>query len=69
MKYYTVVLAAGNGKRMKAGKNKLLLELDGIPLIFHCFVSRMIVIARSILWLLNQGEMKVLWNRFSQNFT
>lgn len=34
--HYTVVIpAAGEGKRMNAGKNKLLLPLDGKPIFIH----------------------------------
>ncbi|MFC0560692.1 2-C-methyl-D-erythritol 4-phosphate cytidylyltransferase [Halalkalibacter alkalisediminis] len=35
MKYSVVIPAAGQGKRMKAGKNKQFLELRGEPLIVH----------------------------------
>lgn len=35
MDYYVVIPAAGKGKRMKAGMNKVLLELEGQPLIIH----------------------------------
>jgi len=35
MMYQVVIPAAGQGKRMGAGKNKLLLELDGIPILIH----------------------------------
>lgn len=35
MNYTVVIPAAGVGKRMKAGKNKQLLELAGKPLIMH----------------------------------
>ncbi len=35
MDYYVVIPAAGKGKRMKAGMNKVLLELEGRPLIIH----------------------------------
>ncbi|RBP01936.1 2-C-methyl-D-erythritol 4-phosphate cytidylyltransferase [Rossellomorea aquimaris] len=35
MEYEVVIPAAGQGKRMKAGKNKLLLELDSCPVIIH----------------------------------
>jgi 2-C-methyl-D-erythritol 4-phosphate cytidylyltransferase len=35
MTYQVILPAAGQGKRMGAGKNKLLLELDGIPVIIH----------------------------------
>ncbi|WP_062050670.1 2-C-methyl-D-erythritol 4-phosphate cytidylyltransferase [Bacillus sp. JCM 19034] len=35
MKYSVVVVAAGKGKRMAAGKNKMLLKLRGEPLVIH----------------------------------
>jgi 2-C-methyl-D-erythritol 4-phosphate cytidylyltransferase len=35
MKYHVIIPAAGQGKRMGAGKNKLLLELDNDPIILH----------------------------------
>ncbi|MCA1057168.1 2-C-methyl-D-erythritol 4-phosphate cytidylyltransferase [Rossellomorea aquimaris] len=35
MEYQVVIPAAGQGKRMKAGKNKLLLELNDCPVIIH----------------------------------
>ncbi|MBL4950959.1 2-C-methyl-D-erythritol 4-phosphate cytidylyltransferase [Neobacillus sp. OS1-32] len=35
MTYQVIIPAAGQGKRMGAGKNKLLLELDGIPVLIH----------------------------------
>lgn len=35
MKYQVIIPAAGQGKRMKAGKNKLLLELEGRPILMH----------------------------------
>ncbi|MCM3570041.1 2-C-methyl-D-erythritol 4-phosphate cytidylyltransferase [Neobacillus mesonae] len=35
MTYQVIIPAAGQGKRMGAGKNKLLLELDGIPVLVH----------------------------------
>jgi len=35
MKYEVIIPAAGQGKRMNAGKNKLLLELNKIPIIIH----------------------------------
>jgi 2-C-methyl-D-erythritol 4-phosphate cytidylyltransferase len=35
MEYQVVIPAAGQGKRMKAGKNKLLLELNSCPVIIH----------------------------------
>lgn len=35
MDYYVVIPAAGKGKRMKAGMNKVLLELESRPIIVH----------------------------------
>lgn len=35
MKYSIVIPAAGQGKRMKAGKNKQFIELAGKPVIIH----------------------------------
>ncbi|MEO2077749.1 MAG: 2-C-methyl-D-erythritol 4-phosphate cytidylyltransferase [Bacillus sp. (in: firmicutes)] len=35
MTYQVIIPAAGQGKRMGAGKNKLLLELNGIPVLIH----------------------------------
>ncbi|MBM7622373.1 2-C-methyl-D-erythritol 4-phosphate cytidylyltransferase [Bacillus tianshenii] len=35
MTYEVMVLAAGQGKRMKAGKNKQFIELEGKPVIIH----------------------------------
>jgi 2-C-methyl-D-erythritol 4-phosphate cytidylyltransferase len=35
MTYQVIIPAAGQGKRMGAGKNKLLLELDGIPVFIY----------------------------------
>jgi 2-C-methyl-D-erythritol 4-phosphate cytidylyltransferase len=35
MAYQVIIPAAGQGKRMGAGKNKLLLELNNIPVFIH----------------------------------
>ncbi len=35
MKYEVIIPAAGQGKRMKAGRNKLWIELEGEPIICH----------------------------------
>lgn len=35
MNYKVVIPAAGRGKRMGADRNKLLLELNGVPVIIH----------------------------------
>jgi 2-C-methyl-D-erythritol 4-phosphate cytidylyltransferase len=35
MAYQVIIPAAGQGKRMGAGKNKLLLQLNNIPILIH----------------------------------
>lgn len=35
MTYQVILPAAGQGKRMGAGKNKLLLEVNGVPVLIH----------------------------------
>lgn len=35
MTYQVIIPAAGQGKRMGAGKNKLLIELNGMPVFIH----------------------------------
>lgn len=35
MKYEVILPAAGSGKRMGAGENKLFLKLNGIPILIH----------------------------------
>ncbi|MBS8266874.1 2-C-methyl-D-erythritol 4-phosphate cytidylyltransferase [Mesobacillus boroniphilus] len=35
MTYQVIIPAAGQGKRMGAGKNKLLLTLEGVPILIH----------------------------------
>ncbi|MDP4086516.1 MAG: 2-C-methyl-D-erythritol 4-phosphate cytidylyltransferase [Bacillota bacterium] len=35
MPYQVIIPAAGQGKRMGVGKNKLLIELSGIPVLIH----------------------------------
>src|SRR4051812_33385545 len=35
MTYQVIIPAAGLGKRMQVGKNKLLLELNGVPVLVH----------------------------------
>lgn len=35
MGYQVIIPAAGQGKRMGAGKNKLLVELNGVPVLIH----------------------------------
>jgi 2-C-methyl-D-erythritol 4-phosphate cytidylyltransferase len=50
-----IILASGIGKRMGAGKNKILLELGGKPLIFHALkafekcqeISEILIVIRS----------------------
>lgn len=35
MTYQVIIPAAGQGKRMEAGKNKILLEINGLPVFIH----------------------------------
>jgi 2-C-methyl-D-erythritol 4-phosphate cytidylyltransferase len=35
MPYQVIIPAAGQGKRMGAGRNKLLLTLEGVPILIH----------------------------------
>ncbi|MBP2242847.1 2-C-methyl-D-erythritol 4-phosphate cytidylyltransferase [Cytobacillus eiseniae] len=35
MAYQVIIPAAGQGKRMEAGKNKLLLEINDLPILIH----------------------------------
>lgn len=35
MEYQVIIPAAGSGKRMGAGRNKLFIEVDGRPIILH----------------------------------
>lgn len=39
MTYEVIIPAAGQGKRMGAGKNKLLLELNEIPVLIHTLMK------------------------------
>ncbi|WP_186576201.1 2-C-methyl-D-erythritol 4-phosphate cytidylyltransferase [Aquibacillus kalidii] len=41
MEYFAIVLAAGQGKRMKAGENKQFITLEGKPLIIHTLTNFM----------------------------
>lgn len=47
MNYQVIIPAAGQGKRMNAGKNKQFIELEQIPIIIHTLkVLKNIPIAR-----------------------
>ncbi|WP_089743789.1 2-C-methyl-D-erythritol 4-phosphate cytidylyltransferase [Gracilibacillus ureilyticus] len=69
MEYHVIVLAAGQGKRMKAGKNKQFIHLQGQPLIVHTLENFVkddwckaiyIVISES-----DQAEMRALLKNYS----
>ncbi|WP_332696512.1 2-C-methyl-D-erythritol 4-phosphate cytidylyltransferase [Halalkalibacter lacteus] len=68
MKYSVVIPAAGQGKRMKAGRNKQFLELAGKPLIVHTlrlfendlWCQKIIVVA-------NKTECQMMWNLAKEN--
>ncbi|MDG5788142.1 2-C-methyl-D-erythritol 4-phosphate cytidylyltransferase [Evansella sp. AB-P1] len=60
MEKYTVVIpAAGQGKRMKAGKNKQFLLIDQIPLLIHTLrVFEEDILCHSIILVVNKQELK-----------
>ena len=53
---HLLIPAAGSGKRMKAGKNKLLLELDGETIIY--WTLKAIFSAKLISWVGIIGQPK-----------
>ncbi len=50
--WYAIILAGGSGSRMGAGRNKVLMDLGGVPVIvrsvqaFQCIMDGVIVVAR-----------------------
>ena len=73
MTYQVIIPAAGQGKRMGAGKNKLLLELDGIPVFIHTLmVFEEDELCSGVILAINEQEeqefqesFKSLWNKES----
>ncbi|MCR6108859.1 2-C-methyl-D-erythritol 4-phosphate cytidylyltransferase [Bacillus sp. A301a_S52] len=55
--YYVVIPAAGQGKRMNAGKNKQFLLIDGIPLLIHTLrVFEEDLLCKGIVIVVNKDE-------------
>ncbi|NRD77504.1 2-C-methyl-D-erythritol 4-phosphate cytidylyltransferase [Bacillus sp. BRMEA1] len=69
MTYQVILPAAGRGKRMGAGKNKLLLELDGIPVLIHTLrVFERDAACNGIILAINsqdEPEFQLLFKRFN----
>jgi 2-C-methyl-D-erythritol 4-phosphate cytidylyltransferase len=68
MTYQVILPAAGQGKRMGAGKNKLLLELNGIPVLIHTLmVFERDDACKGIILAINrqdEGEFQALFKRY-----
>ncbi|WP_078429464.1 2-C-methyl-D-erythritol 4-phosphate cytidylyltransferase [Alkalihalobacterium alkalinitrilicum] len=63
MDYSVIIPAAGQGKRMKAGKNKQFLQLSGIPLIIHTlFVFERDHWCKEIILVTNEEEKSAMTN-------
>jgi 2-C-methyl-D-erythritol 4-phosphate cytidylyltransferase len=57
MKYQVVIPAAGQGKRMNAGKNKQFIELEQVPIIIHTLkVFQMHSLCSGIILVINEQE-------------
>ncbi|WP_026565498.1 2-C-methyl-D-erythritol 4-phosphate cytidylyltransferase [Bacillus sp. UNC41MFS5] len=69
MTYQVILPAAGQGKRMGAGKNKLLLELNSVPVLIHTLkvfeqdnaCSKIIVAIHPQ----DEGEFKALFTKYN----
>lgn len=67
MGYTVVVPAAGKGKRMQAGKNKLMLELNRVPLIVHTLlIFQRDQACDEIIVAANSAEIKTMYSLFSR---
>ncbi|MRH44809.1 2-C-methyl-D-erythritol 4-phosphate cytidylyltransferase [Aquibacillus halophilus] len=59
MEYYAIVLAAGEGKRMNAGKNKQFIQVGKKPLVIHTLnVFAQDDWCKSIILVINSNEKK-----------
>ncbi|MBP3953382.1 2-C-methyl-D-erythritol 4-phosphate cytidylyltransferase [Bacillus suaedae] len=68
MDYSVVIVAAGQGKRMKAGKNKLLLPLRQEPVIIHTVrVFERDPSCRQIVLVTNQEEIELMKELIKQH--
>lgn len=59
--YTLIIPAAGQGKRMGAGKNKLFLLIDEVPIIVHTLRAfEKIKRAKVLLWQLTKKNARIL---------
>ncbi|WP_416148155.1 2-C-methyl-D-erythritol 4-phosphate cytidylyltransferase [Salipaludibacillus sp. HK11] len=59
--YHVVIPAAGQGKRMNAGKNKQFLMIDQVPLLIHTLrVFEEDLLCSEIILSVNESEVKVI---------
>ncbi|WP_280772099.1 2-C-methyl-D-erythritol 4-phosphate cytidylyltransferase [Salipaludibacillus daqingensis] len=62
-KYHVVIPAAGQGKRMNAGKNKQLLMINHVPLLIHTLrVFEEDLLCSEIILAVNEHEKEVIWS-------
>src|SRR3954471_5957021 len=67
MTYQVIIPAAGQGKRMGAGKNKLLLELEVIPVFIYTLrVFEEDKLCSGVILAINNDEEKVIQNLLNQ---
>jgi 2-C-methyl-D-erythritol 4-phosphate cytidylyltransferase len=68
MNYSVVIPAAGQGKRMKAGRNKQFLELAGEPLIVHTLrLFENDSWCQNIVLVANKTEHQMMWDLAKEN--
>ncbi|HWO78567.1 MAG TPA: 2-C-methyl-D-erythritol 4-phosphate cytidylyltransferase [Bacillus sp. (in: firmicutes)] len=71
MEYVVIIPAAGSGKRMNAGKNKLFLTVQNVPVIIHTLqVFETDPLCKAIYLSINPGEresFKLLINQYKIN--
>ncbi|WP_209125298.1 2-C-methyl-D-erythritol 4-phosphate cytidylyltransferase [Alkalihalobacillus sp. BA299] len=67
MNYSVIIPAAGQGKRMKAGKNKQFLQLSSIPLIIHTLlIFEKDHWCKEIILVINEEEKNTMMNLVSK---
>jgi 2-C-methyl-D-erythritol 4-phosphate cytidylyltransferase len=67
MTYQVIIPAAGQGKRMGAGKNKLLLELEDIPVFIYTLrVFEEDELCSGVILAINNDEEQVIQNLLNQ---
>ncbi|MBM7704991.1 2-C-methyl-D-erythritol 4-phosphate cytidylyltransferase [Metabacillus iocasae] len=68
MRYEVVIPAAGQGKRMGAGKNKQFIDLQGTPLIIHTLrIFENDSACDSVILVVNQNEVALFENLMSKH--